>query len=247
MIYYSRMINYKLKQLVTYCLLPVAICILLYSCHDKKDTLNIDYKYGYFPLDSGRYITYNVDSIFSYNANFTRDTVRYQLKELVSDTFYDLHNDLNYELSLYRRANNSSAWVFDRKWYAIKGQYNVQKIEDDIRLVKMVFPPIQDQTWNGNVYVPTTDPYRSFQNWNYYYESVDVPYSINGFSFDSSLTVNAVSDSSFVDKRLRKEVYAKGVGMIYQEWELKNRQQFGSWDTGHWNGFSIRMRLIDHN
>jgi hypothetical protein len=50
-----------------------------------------------------------------------------------------------------------------------------------------------------------------------------------------------------VAKRLRKEVYAKNLGMVYQEWELKTKQTFGSWDTGQWKGFSIRMRLIDHN
>ena len=247
MIYYRRMINYKLKQFAIFCLFPFALSVLLFSCHDKKDTLNIDYKYAYFPLDTGKYITYDVDSIFSYSSNFRKDTAHYQLKELVSDTFYDNLNELNYELSLFRRADNNSPWTFDRKWYTKRSTYNAQKREDDIPYVKLVFPLQQDETWNGNIYVPTTDPYRSFQHWNYNYQRVDVPYSINGFSFDSSLTVSAVNDSSFIDKRLRKEVYAKHVGMIYQEWELKSRQQFGSWDTGQWTGFSIRMRLIDHN
>ena len=243
------MIKHKsAKQAAAFFFLPFAICVLLFSCKDKLDTYNIDYKYGYLPMDTGKYITYNVDSIFSYNSSFTRDTVSYQLKELVADTFYDADNELSYRLELYRRPNSNASWTLDRVWYQKKTIYNAQKIEDDIRFIKLVFPPEQDKTWNGNNYIPSAnDPFRSFANWIYTYQSVDVPYTINGFSFDSSLTVVAVNDSSFVDKRLRKEVYAKGIGMVYQEWELKNKQQLGSWDTGKWNGFSIRMRLIDHN
>lgn len=238
--------NLKKKALV-YCLVPIACCLLLIACHDKTETLNIDYKYGYFPLDTGKYITYAVDSISSYNSNNKKDTAHYQLKELVADTFYDADNELSYRLELYRRADNNSPWTIDRVWYEKKAGYNVQKIEDDIRFIKLVFPPQQNETWDGNLYIPKTDPYRDFENWTYNYESVDVPYSINGFSFDSSLTAVGVNDSSFVAKRLRKEVYAKHIGMVYQEWELKTKQTFGSWDTGQWSGFSIRMRLIDHN
>lgn len=238
--------KYK-NQLLKFAVACGLLSVALFGCHDKTETLNIDYKYGYFPLDTGKYLTYAVDSISSYNSNNKKDTVTYQLKELVADTFYDADNELSYRLELYRRADNNSPWAIDRVWYEKKTTYNVQKVEDDIRFIKLVFPPKQDGTWNGNIYVPTTEPYRDFQNWNYHYESVDVPYTINSFSFDSSITVIGVNDSTFVDKRLRKEVYAKNLGMVYQEWELKTKQTFGSWDTGQWRGFSIRMRLIDHN
>lgn len=105
---------------ITYCLLFFAYCLLLSSCKDKLDTYNIDYKYGYLPMDTGKYITYNVDSIFSYNSSFTRDTVSYQLKELVADTFYDADNELSYRLELYRRPNSNAAWNLDRVSYKRK-------------------------------------------------------------------------------------------------------------------------------
>ncbi len=247
MIYYRQMISYRLKHLVAFYLLPFAICVLLFSCKDEQDTLDIDYKYGYFRLDSGHYVTYDVDSIFSYNSSFTKDTAHYQLMEVVTDTFYDNLNQLNYELTLYRREDAGLPWVFDRKWFVIKTQYNVQKIEDNLRFIKLVFQPEQNKAWNGNLYVSTAEPFRDYQNWDYHYESVDVPYSINGFSLDSTLSVSEVNDSSFVNKRLRKEIYAKNAGMIYQEFEIKTKQTVTSWDTGDWNGFSIRMRMIDHN
>lgn len=247
MIYYRRMINYPLKHLVAFCLLPFALCVLLFSCKDEQDALNIDYKYGYFPIDSGHYVTYDVDSVFSYNSSFTKDTAHYQLMEVITDTFYDNLNQLNYELTLYRREDAGSPWLFDRKWFVIKTQYNVQKIEDNIRFIKLVFQPEQDKAWNGNLYVPTTDQFRVYQNWDYHYESVDIPYSINGFNLDSTLSVSEVDNTNFIEKTFRKEVYAKNVGMVYQEFDIKSRQTSGSWETGDWNGFSLRMRMIDHN
>jgi len=237
------------KRLLLFCFLPFAFCLLLFSCKDKTDTYAFDYKSEYFPLDTGRFIIYDVDSVSSYNSNFVKDTVRYQLMELVSDTTYDNQNELSYVITLYRRPNSSSPWVLDRRWHAKKTLYNAQKVEDDDRFIKLVFPVQQAKTWDGNIYLPTeTDPYKDFRNWEYTYETVDVPYSINGFNFDSSVTVSEVDDENFISKKLRKEVYAKHVGMIYQEYELRSKQSVEKWDTARsWNGFSIRMRMIDHN
>jgi hypothetical protein len=224
---------------------------LLTSCKDKKDSLTIDYQYDYAPLDSGHYVIYDVDSIsYSYiDPLQIRDTAHYQLKEEVGDTFYDLTNELSYELNLYRRANETSPWVYDRKWSVKRTATTFQKNEGDIHFVKLVFPPEEGKEWNGNTYVPTVDPYKDFLDWTYSYEKVAQPYSINGMNFDSALTVVEVNDSNYIDKHLRKEVYAKGVGMVYQEWEiLKVAQGVNpNWQTGNLNGFRIRMRAREHN
>lgn len=239
-----------IKQFLVFLILPLGLGLLLFSCRDKTDTLNIDYQTAYFPLDSGHYVTYQVDSIFSYSSDAARDTQSYQLMEVVGDTFYDNLGELNYELNLYRRENSNAQWNFDRKWYAKKGDRNVQKQEDDLRFIKLVFPPEQNKSWNGNAYIPDNDNYKDFKDWDYFFVNVNEPYSINSFSFDSSLTVSGVDDETFISKRKRKEVYAKNVGMVYQEYELKKKIIYTlpfSWDSSGWNGFCIRMRVIDHN
>ncbi len=237
----------KNKTLAT-ALILLGLAWLLPGCKNEPETFLGDYKYEYFPLDSGRYITYDVDSIYCYNDDGIKDTAYYQLKYEVGDTFYDNQNELSYEVSIHRRENTSSPWVFYRKWYAKKNVTNAQQVEDDLRFIKLIFPPQQDATWNGNLYIASgNEPFLAYKNWESVYEGVDVPYTINGFSFDSALLVTNVADSIFTYKHLRKEVYVKNLGMVYQEWEMKNKQEAGSWFATKWKGFSLKMRMVEHN
>lgn len=230
-------------------LLTVFSFLLIPSCKDTKDTLNLEYGYEYAPIDSGHYVTYQVDSIFySYNGQYSRDTSSYQIKELVTDTTYDNENNLCYKLELFKRKTANDPWVTYKIWTVQQTTTKFIKTEDDLRFVKLVFPPKEEDEWNGNIYLPTTGIYEVLKDWLYIYSDVHQPYAINTFNFDSTLTVTEVDEESLIDKRLRKEVYAKGVGMVYQEWEVLQKQNVQKdWQEGPENGFRIRMRIIDHN
>lgn len=221
------------------------------GCNKSDNTKLEDFKYDYYPTEQGHYVTYQVDSIrYSFAApnSYQRDTVRYQLMEVVGDTFYDNLNELNYTIDLYRRATSLDSWILWKRWYLKPGKTNLQKNEDDIRFVRLVFPPKVNATWDGNLYVPKTAPYTVFQNWDYEYTTLDQPQTINGFTFDSTLSVTEVDDENLIEKTMRKSVYAKGVGLVYLEWEAMTKQQVNrDWITGPENGFRIRMRVIDFN
>lgn len=228
------------------------ICmLLLQACNKKDDTGLQDFKHRYYPTFTGHYVTYQVDSVrYSFAApnSYQRDTVRYQLMEMIADTFYDNLNELNYTIELYRRPTSTDSWILWKRWYIKPGITNLQKVEDDIRFVRLIFPPKINATWDGNLYVPKTTPYTVFQNWDYAYTDVDQPQTVNGFSFDSTLSVTEVDDENLIEKTLRKSVYAKGVGLVYLEWEALSKQQISKdWVTGPENGFRIRMRVIDFN
>ncbi|MCW5909071.1 MAG: hypothetical protein KIS94_14495 [Chitinophagales bacterium] len=240
----------KRKKTFTLLLATLLLTAFFYSCKNTKDDFVLDYHYNYYPIDSGHYVVYDVDSIhYASSGQVTyRDSARYQLREMITDTFYDLENQLCYKVELSRRANSSSPWTFDRVWHVKATKANIQKTEGDVRFVKLIFPPKENAEWNGNIYVPTTNQYSVFQDWEYYYKDVHQPYSINGFNFDSTVTVSEVDEENVIEKKLRKEVYAKGVGMIYQEWEVGAKQNVqAKWDTGIQNGFRIRMRVAEHN
>jgi len=231
-------------------LLTFSLLVFVQSCSNKKDDFNLDYNYNYYPLTTGHYVTYNVDSI-SYrfnNPNYLRDTVRFQLKEVVADTFYDNENELNYRLELFRRPDATAGWSIWKVWNVKQTTTTLQKNEDDIRFIKLVFPQTNGETWNGNIYVPNTTIYDIFKNWTYRYSNLHQPLSLNGFNFDSTLVVNQVDDENVIEKKLRKEIYAKNVGMIYQEWEgMKKQRVDKDWQEGPETGFRIRMTIIDHN
>src|SRR5687767_10967781 len=136
----------------------IAVIMLLFSfvsCKDEQDTYVTNYHYDYFPVDTGHYVIYDVDSIqYSYVAggNANRDTIRYQWMELISDTFYDNLNQLTYRLECYRRANDQAGWSIDRVWHVRTSTTTVEKVEGDLRFVKLVFPPVDEASWNGNIF-----------------------------------------------------------------------------------------------
>ena len=218
----------------------------------KKDSnYNINYQYNYYPLDTGHYVIYNVDSInyaFS-NPIYIRDTVTYQWMEKVTDTFYDNSNRLNYRIECYRRSDSSQPWISQViVWSAYLNTTYLELQEDNLPFVKLTFPPQLNVPWNGNEFLPVTAPYDVFQNWNYFYESIDTSITSNGQNYSNVLIVNEVDQETFVNKILREEMYAPKVGMVYQAWEVLQKQNVStSWDTGAESGYRIRMNVWQHN
>lgn len=239
------------RKTKVYLLVLVAALLSLHSCKDKREELTLDYNYGYYPIELNAYIDYDVDSItYLFNNTYIRDTARYQLRELVADTFYDNSGNLNYELHLLRRTDTTSGWTFWKKWYISRDLTRVLKTEDDLKFIKMIFPPKSGESWNGNQYIPNTSdfPYDVYKDWDYHFGNIDSTVTVNGQNFDQAVSVSEVDEESFVAKRLRREVYAKGVGMIYQEWESLVKQNVQKdWNDGPESGFRIRMRIREHN
>ncbi len=236
----------------------LAALLALAGCkQDMDNTILSDYLYDYAPVNKGHYVIYDVDSIVY---NFVQpsiqnvDTIRYQVKELIADTFYDNLSRVSYRLELYRRPNSSVAFSdIDRVWYSYISKNTYERVEDDLRFIKLVFPPITGQTWSGNQYLPATDTtkdvYQAYAGWTYTYTSVNVPTTVNGQSFDSTLVVTGVNNENLVDKKLSRETYARHVGLIYKEWEKINKQDVtSSWDAPYKaNGFRIRMRINSYH
>jgi hypothetical protein len=242
--------NRKIKCLVVFLLPGLVYLLTIVSCK-KQSNYVANYQYYYYPLDSGYSRIYNVDSVlFSYNGVYMRDTVTYQWMEVIGDTFHDNLNQVNQKLLFYRRADSTQPWVFDRQWYALLTTTNLQIVEDDLRYIKLVFPPSLNETWNGNLYLPTTtlDMYQIFANWNYYYENTDTSFTINGNNLNNVMTVSEVNNVNLLNKTVRTEMYAPNIGMVYQEWEgLTKQNTTVGWDSGAEQGFSVHMWLVSHN
>lgn len=240
------------KFWILFVFLVVGVLLSIPSCKDKYATLNINYRYDYFPLDSGHYVDYVVDSItYNYNGDYIRDTVVYLMREMIGDTFYDNTGALNYYIELYRRPDSTYGWSFWKQWFVRRDSSYAPRLlltEDDIKFVKLVFPPQTGEPWNGNEYVPQTAPYAVYEGWNYFYQSANTPMTINGQNFNNVAVVSEVADSTLIQKTLRTEYYAEGVGMIFQQWQYLTKQNIqADWITGAENGFSITMYITDYN
>ncbi len=245
----------KKSSLLTrfFVLTAIAGLLVFAGCKTDNNSYTVDYKYNYYPVDSGHYIVYNVDSVtFDYNADqgtYIRDTVHYQMLVSFGDTIHDLLDSVNFRLYLSTRADSNASWGTPYGTYGLRTKTNLQVVENDIRFIKLVFPPEQQESWNGNLYVPTTGAYTTYSGWNYHYTNVDTDVIINGQTYSHAAVVSEVNNnSSLISKTVRTEIYAPNVGMIYQEWEALTKQNVTTtWDTGAESGYSIHMWALAHN
>ncbi|MFN8275978.1 MAG: hypothetical protein U0T84_00710 [Chitinophagales bacterium] len=226
--------------------------LLLAACKKTNYEFASDYLLDYAPNNVGHYVVYDVDSIrykFILPSTQLVDTIRYQLKEELTDTFYDNLGRMVQRLEVSRRSTSVDAWSLDRVWYSYRSGTVYEKVENDWRFIKLVFPPLNGVTWSGNSYLPandtTEDAFKVFANWKYEYADVNTPGVINGLQFDSTLTVNEVNEENLIDKKKSVARYARQVGLIYKEWQLINKQDVTStWDNPQQaNGFRIFMRV----
>jgi hypothetical protein len=212
----------------------VAFITLLFSCAKDK-ILPTTSTFSYFPTEQGRYIIYNVDSVFhAENDNNTDDSVytwHFQIKEVVDYTFTDGQGRNAQVIRRYRRDNDSSAWVELNLWTQVLTSSSAYRTEENVPYHKLSFPISSDITWNGNDANTLQEEIYSYQNFN-------SPLTINGFSFDSTLSVLQRDANNFVQKIYATEVYAIHVGMIYKE-----RDDLGKLNNQVVKGTEYRMTL----
>ena len=188
------------------------ICIgLLASCtkESTNELATTNFSYQYFPTDSGIIRYYQADSIFwDANNQAALDTVSYEIKEVIAGNYYDNTNELCQRIERYRKDTNGN-WIIWKVISDKKTKFNAERYIDNVRYVKLKFPLIVNEKWNGNS-LNTTDPQ--------YYEitSLHQPENINSLSFDSVCTV---LQDDYIDATRQFygiEKYATQVGMIYR-------------------------------
>lgn len=219
-----------MKSFICKILFFVLVVVFIASCKKETETINFDYGYNYYPDDSGAYIIYKVDSVL-YNDFDPLNLKRYSsgyLKEIVVEQFTDNLGRPAKRIERFVTDSLNHPWRFANVWYIVKNKTNVERVEDNIRYIKLTFPVSEGNTWRGNKYnVINHFPYVDLKftttnfDWNYSVTEVNKNYSAGTINSDSTLTVLQTADSSNVQKVYSVEKYAKNIGLVYKElWRL---------------------------
>jgi hypothetical protein len=194
--------------------------LLVLSC--KKEQVSIDLHYDYFGLNAGRFITYDVREIrHDSGAIIAHDTLNYQLKTVIGDTVIDNEKRIARKFLRYKRANSTQSWVLSDIWTTIIVDRRAELVEENQRVVKLVFAPTLSKVWDLNAFNQQT-------KLDCYYRNLHESSVINGISFDSVIVVEQEDFPSFVDYRRKYEVYANGVGLVYKYYKDLKIQNFDS-------------------
>jgi len=201
-----------------YFVLIVISVVLILSCRKHTDTIDIGT--GYYPIDTGRYYIYQIQQINYTVTDTIGDTLNYQLKEYYHNTISS-SGELLYRIERYTRSSDTVQWPSqpDSGVFTVTLNNNlVIRTENNQPFVKMEFPVQANKQWNGN-------SYNTLGQDNYVMYPVNNPYNIGSTTYQNTLTVTQSNEQSLVDKDYRIEVYAKGIGLIYQYDEVVQYDQ----------------------
>ncbi len=183
-----------------------ASLIVFFGCK-KSNSESVNYYYSYFPLEVDAWIEYDVLDII--HSQLGSDTAVYQLKEITTAEFLDNEGRLTYRIERYWRDDSNANWSIKDVWYSNKTTTTAEKVEENVRFTKLIFPINTSKYWDGNAF-------NTLEEWEYYYDSLHKPKLINNLSFDSTITVIQRDNENVVEYEKVKEVYAVDIGLIYK-------------------------------
>ncbi len=191
-------------------LLAFLFAILLFQGCKKDTVIPPDpYYREYFTAEVGNFIVYQCDSIVYDDFNGTIDTFSFRIKEYYESEFVDNSGRSAIRTERYKQIESASNWVLKDVWQVVKTDLQVEKVEEDVRMIKLIFPVVDEKEWNINALndlgVRTVA-----------YKDIHSPYSTETLTFDSTITVENIDPQNLINEYRNTEIFAKGLGMVYK-------------------------------
>lgn len=195
------------------CLSFFIVLLALSSCQTGEDpipALDADRGKSYFFMVENKYREYNVREI-RYSAVNISDTLVYQLREEVRESFINSQGEESRIIHRLTRDNDTQPWILDSVWTARIEKDRAVSIENNISIVKMVFPSQAERVWDGNIF--NTKAVDLFKILNF---GVLTNIAVNNdLETTSTMTIEQENDEDGITfKNIRREVYADSIGLI---------------------------------
>ncbi len=246
--------------------------LLLFSCSEKKEQFETELLTEYVAPQPGKYITYRTDSMVFTNFGRNTEIHKYQEKHVIDALITDNLGRPAYRVFRYfRDSTDAFSWTEAQPWEP-GGSYiitilpdQVEVTEDNLRFIKMHLPMREGFSWKGNKFLPA-DPYSTLYNfsnddnmadWDYYFDSFNSGFSHAGQNYTNVWSIEAADEAynvpitdvnAYAAKSRAVEKYAKGIGLVYREYELWEYQPNTGGSGGPYKtGFGVTMWMIDHN
>ncbi|MEM6844289.1 MAG: hypothetical protein AAF944_08330 [Bacteroidota bacterium] len=196
-------------------LLWVSIIGLLLACESETiQPSSTRSGISYFPIETGNFREYAVQDI-SYNLLNEPDTQRYFIREVVTDSFPGQGNEAIYRLERFSRFSTAEGWQLDSVWTARLNTQRAVVVENNVPLIKLVFPFISNLAWDGNALnAKPNDRYELQSTPETLLEEIESPIDT---LLGQSITVVQSNMSSLVNDSIFSETYVDEVGLFYKK------------------------------
>lgn len=194
---------------------------LFVSCKTNQDPIP-DVGLDYFPLKTGAYQIYSVDET-QITQSIEKKFV-YELKIQIVDSVVNLEGGYTYTMLRQKRNNTTLPWSdLDFLTARIDGRQAIVK-EGNTSFVNLTFPVGNGLEWDGNAFNALGGEQSCGDNKDrpcdiYRMDNLGEEFAVaSGMTFAETLTVIQNEDPDLIVKQdVRKEVYARDVGLIYKE------------------------------
>lgn len=203
----------------------------------KKNNTQVDLHYDYFPVKIGSWVSYKVDSIGYDDFTGVVDTSQYFVKELIESHFQDNQGRKTLRIERYFKDSIDGEWYLNNVWKANRLAHKAEKVEENLRFTKLIFPIREKATWDGNVS-------NILQPQEYSYTNIHEPYTVDGLSFDSTITVLQAEETSLFTEISAYEIYAKHIGCVFFKRKHLNKEADGTIISGH--NYTYRVLSWSH-
>lgn len=183
------------------------LTLLVTGCKKKSE----DYaakSYEYYPYTVKSERTYRLDSTL-----YALDTIIKKSKiilEIVTEQFSDLQGQTAYRLEQYIIPDSGKNQIFFDLQTTNWNEQGVQRVENNQRYLKMVFPIRDKKQWNGNMY-------NNINQQMYQFTGTFQPITIDTKTYTDVVTVTQRYEvDDLIGHHEDKEIYAKNIGMVYR-------------------------------
>ena len=187
----------------------IALLVGSVSCSDpKEESPNTIPGQEYFPLQTGGFIIYNVDS--TRIIQNVESAYHFQLRVTVGDSFKNGEGNITYRLQRDKRTDVSQPWKAAGTWSAYESDMQAVVTEGTISYIKLAFPTSAGTGWNGNALNSLGGEDLCGNNTKCDH------YVVTGMDGDTILvTQEDRDDPIMLDKRIER--YTKNIGLTYKE------------------------------
>lgn len=216
--------------------LIVFCSVVLIRCNSKYNVVT-DRISDYTNLSLGKYVTYKLDSTVTlpFGTGFTVNS--YVVKDSIEAQMTDALNRPGYRIVRYLWDEPTKRWNNINTFMAVQTNNTYEYTEDNNRQVRLVSPIAENFSWVGNSGAGSspfnlTSGDAGYFMWSFHYQNVGMPFRVGNLNFDTTITVvqfDSLDNKPFSANNITNytksyEVYAKGVGRVFQDlfsWEYQ--------------------------
>lgn len=184
--------------------------------------------YSYFPTEIGTWTEYEVREII-HDSGVGSDTSYYYLREVVAEEFIDNQGRVTFRIERFKKDSLNGTYAISDVWYSNLTNTRAEKVEENVRFIKLVFPISDNKSWDGNAANTEIE-------WDYEYDSLHMERTYNNLYFDSTIKVQQIDNVNPIQHQVAFEVYANYIGLI--------RKSYINIENG--DGSELEMTIIDY-